>query len=67
MTIGVPQGSILGHLLYLLYVNDINNSCDGAILSFADDTTQNSEIFIFNTSMNIWYITLIIVIVIIIK
>ena len=39
MTIGVPQGSILGHLLYLLYVNDINNSCDGAILSFADDTT----------------------------
>ena len=39
MTIGVPQGSILGRLLYLLYVNDINNSCDGAILSFADDTT----------------------------
>ena len=25
--------------LYLMYVNDINTSCDGSILSFADDTT----------------------------
>ena len=39
ITCGVPQGSILGPLLYLLYVNDIPHSCEAAILSFADDIT----------------------------
>ena len=36
---GVPQGSILGPLLLLLYANDMVQAVDCDILLYADDTS----------------------------
>ena len=58
VTSGVPQGSILGPILFLLYVNDIPDYVSTTAKMFADDTKVYSKINTLQDDLNsltVWF------------
>ena len=59
VTHGVPQSSVLGPLLFLLYINDLNKT--SAPIIFADDTSTllaYSNLIDFNKNIHMVFATL---------
>ena len=57
ITIGLPQGRVLGLLLFLVYINDLPNCCDSDMILYADDSVlpcadKNLEYLKKNVKMN---------------
>ena len=50
---GVPQGSVLGSLLFLIYINDLPDEIMSICQIFAEDTSLFSKILNTRNSQNV--------------
>ena len=51
VTSGVPQGTVLGPLMFLLFINDIHENLDSTLRLFADDALLYRSINTMNDSV----------------
>ena len=48
----IPQGSVLGPLLFLIYINDLPDGINSLCKIFADNTSLFSKVYDINKSVS---------------